>query len=154
MSIYYFDYQYDLPIDPKTVTFTTSSYILNNLGKIKQGDSNTTMDFSQYQQEAKKFAIYRDEDKIIYPTLGLASEAGEVCDKVKKAMRDRCGVDVLLANTDERDQILKELGDVLWYLSALADNLNVNLQDIAQSNLDKLADRQSRNKIKGSGDNR
>jgi NTP pyrophosphatase (non-canonical NTP hydrolase) len=148
MSIHYFDYPYDLPIDPRTVTFTTSSYILNNLGKIKQDDSNTTMDFNQYQKQAKQYAIYKDE--VIYPALGLASEAGEVCGKIKKILRDKNGV----YNTEEKEVVAAEIGDVLWYLSALASDLHLDLNSIAQSNLDKLADRQSRNKISGSGDNR
>jgi NTP pyrophosphatase (non-canonical NTP hydrolase) len=106
------------------------------------------MNFNQYQQEAKKYAIYKDV--VIYPALGLASEAGEVCGKIKKILRDKNGV----YNTEEKDVVAAEIGDVLWYLSALASDLHLDLNSIAQSNLDKLADRQSRNKISGSGDNR
>lgn len=119
------------------------------------------MNFNQYQKQAEKYAIYRDEDKVLYPALGLASEAGEVCDKIKKAMRDRAGLDaatsrsdILQINLKEREAVLAELGDVLWYVAALATDFNADLSDIARANLDKLEDRMNRNKIKGSGDNR
>ena len=119
------------------------------------------MDFNQYQKQAREYSIYKDEDKVLYPALGLASEAGEVCGKIKKAMRDRAGLDaatsgddILRINLNERDAVLAELGDVLWYISALASDLRLDLNTIAQTNLDKLADRKSRNKIQGSGDNR
>jgi NTP pyrophosphatase (non-canonical NTP hydrolase) len=106
------------------------------------------MNFNQYQQEAKKFAIYRD--RILYPTLGLASEAGEVCGKVKKVMRDSQG----FFSPEDKEKIRSELGDVLWYIANLASDLNIPLQDIASENITKLQDRMNRNQIKGSGDNR
>lgn len=88
--------------------------------------------------------------KIIYPTLGLTGEAGEVADKVKKMIRDQGGrLDPVTANA-----ILLELGDVLWYISALADDLGSDLLEVANMNLGKLASRQQRNQIHGSGDYR
>lgn len=82
--------------------------------------------------------------------LGLAGEAGEVADKVKKILRDKDG------QLDDRDavEITKEMGDVLWYLNALSIYLGSSLEDVAQYNLQKVLSRKARNKISGSGDNR
>ena len=102
------------------------------------------MTFDEYQEFARSTAIYPDECKITYPTLGLCGEAGEVAEKVKKHMRDgKTLVGVGL-----------ELGDVLWYISALADDLGVTLEEVAQANVDKLKSRMERGKIGGSGDHR
>jgi NTP pyrophosphatase (non-canonical NTP hydrolase) len=109
------------------------------------------LDFDQYQREAGLSAIYPDRfDNLYYPALGLAGEAGEVCEKIKKIMRDKNG------RVSEEDQqlLVKELGDVLWYVSALADELDVFLGDIASTNIEKLLSRKQRGKISGSGDNR
>jgi len=103
------------------------------------------MSMDQYQSAAAKTAIYKSEHSILYPALGLAGEAGEVANKVKKMLRD--------GNFD-RHAIAAEIGDVLWYTAALARDLNVDLHDIALGNLEKLYDRKSRGKIGGSGDNR
>lgn len=86
----------------------------------------------------------------IYPALGLAEEAGEVAGKYAKAVRDNAGV------IDERrkQEIVKELGDVLWFVSELCTSLGVSLSEVAQKNLDKLASRKERGGIHGSGDNR
>jgi NTP pyrophosphatase (non-canonical NTP hydrolase) len=86
----------------------------------------------------------------IYPALGLAEEAGEVAGKYAKAVRDNAGV------IDERhkQEIVKELGDVLWFVSELCSSLGVTLSEVAQKNLDKLSSRKERGVIHGSGDNR
>ena len=107
---------------------------------------------NQYQQFALTYrqSTTCGDSKIIYPTLGLSGEAGEVADKVKKVIRDNDS-----HFTDElKHQIALELGDVLWYVSALASDLGYDLEDIAELNLTKLADRQKRDAIHGSGDNR
>ena len=101
--------------------------------------------FNDYQNAAVKTAIYKSEHSVIYPALGLAAEAGEVANKVKKIIRD---------GTFDRDAIADELGDCLWYIAALCRDLNVDLSSIADANLRKLHDRQQRGKIKGSGDKR
>jgi len=102
------------------------------------------MTFDEYQEFARSTAIYPTDSKVIYPTLGLCGEAGEVAEKVKKHMRDgKTLVGVGL-----------ELGDVLWYISALADDLGVTLEEVAQANVDKLKSRMERGKISGSGDHR
>lgn len=109
------------------------------------------MNLNQYQTQAMFSAIFPDEYKILYPALKLAGEAGEVAEKVGKVLRDGDG------NFDDlhiRDTIALELGDVLWYVAALAHSLGYELDDIAQMNIQKLEDRKARNKIGGSGDYR
>jgi len=109
------------------------------------------MDFDNYQIEARKTAIYPNKDKnYIYPTLGLVGESGEVAEKIKKILRDNNGT----FDYESKLAIKKELGDVLWYLSNLCDELSFSLSDVAKENLDKLNLRLSRGKISGSGDDR
>ena len=102
------------------------------------------MNFDEYQKFARSTAIYPDECKVVYPALGLCGEAGEVAEKVKKNIRDGKSL----------DGVVLELGDVLWYISALADDLGVTLEEVAKTNIEKLQSRMERNKIKGDGDNR
>jgi len=111
------------------------------------------MDYSldQYQKDSRKTAIYPEiGDKIIYPTLGLAGETGEVVDKIKKIFRDKKGV----ISDEDKDSIKKELGDVLWYLSQSLTELGLNLSEVAKGNIDKLMARMENNTLQGSGDNR
>jgi len=107
-------------------------------------------DFNSYQSNAKATAIYDDKFKISYPALGLAGEAGEVANKVKKLMRD--GLENMPENW--REDIASEIGDVLWYCAALATDLNLSLGTIAGRNQAKLHKRMNENKIGGSGDDR
>lgn len=108
------------------------------------------MTINEYQEGALRTAIYPESRRIIYPTLGLTGEAGEVADKVKKVIRDNND-----EFTDERkQQIAFELGDVMWYAATLAHDLGYSLDEICQMNLDKLASRMQRNKLHGSGDER
>ena len=109
------------------------------------------MDFDNYQIEARRTAIYPDKDKnFVYPTLGLVGESGEVAEKIKKVLRDKNGT----FDYESKLALKKELGDVLWYLSNLCDELEFSLSDVAQANLEKLNLRLSRGKISGSGDDR
>lgn len=108
------------------------------------------MEFNEYQRQATATAIYGAGHSIIYPALGLANEAGEVLGKIKKVLRDNDGV----YTPDKIAGIAGEIGDTLWYLAALARDLNINLNDVAEENLAKLQDRQERGVIQGSGDNR
>lgn len=108
------------------------------------------MNLSAYQTQAKKTAIYGREDSVIYPTLGLCSEAGEVAGKIKKIMRDTKGK----ISEEDLDALKSELGDVLWYLAALSSDLGFSLDEVAKANLEKLEDRMKRDKIGGSGDER
>lgn len=109
------------------------------------------MNFEEFQKIVKKTAIYPDQgNNIAYATLGLAGEAGEVADKVKKLIRDSNGV----LTPDKRKEMIKELGDVLWYLTACASELGVDLEEVAARNAEKVEDRKARGVLSGEGDNR
>jgi len=109
------------------------------------------MDFQAYQERSRATARYPQAGtNPIYPTLGLCGEAGEVADKVKKVLRDREGH----FDAAVRDDLLLELGDVLWYVAQLATELDLSLEVIAEANLAKLSSRAARNVISGSGDRR
>jgi len=108
------------------------------------------MDLGHYQRLSRRTAEYPREAWLTYPALGLAGEAGEVAEHVKKAIRDDAG-----EITDERRAAMaKELGDVLWYTAQLATELGLELEDIARANLEKLRSRQRRGMLSGSGDER
>ncbi len=109
------------------------------------------MNFAEYQSKAKQTARYPVIGHgVIYPTLGLTNEAGEVSGKIKKIFRDKEGV----ISEADRTALLAELGDVLWYLAQVSTELGLSLDDIAEHNIAKLLDRQMRGKIQGDGDNR
>lgn len=108
------------------------------------------MNFNKYQKESNKLAIYNKMYKVNYPILGLIGESGEIANKFKKVYRDNNGV----ITQKFKDDMISELGDVLWYLSAIANDLDISLNKIAIKNILKLKDRQNRGAIKGSGDNR
>jgi NTP pyrophosphatase (non-canonical NTP hydrolase) len=109
------------------------------------------MECDDYQRAARRTARDRDApDEFMHLVLGLVGEAGEIAEKVKKLVRDK--------NSDleqlDREDMAAELGDVLWYTAVLADYLGLSLDDVARRNVDKLADRQRRAVLGGSGDNR
>ena len=106
-----------------------------------------------YQSSAMKTAVYPREHTGVYPALGLAGEAGELCNKVKKILRGDDNGDPACQMGLERD-IIAELGDVLWYVAALAHDLGYSLSDVAVMNLQKLEKRAASGTIKGSGDQR
>lgn len=111
------------------------------------------MNFREYQEATNSTAVYPEGYKIggiAYCALGLTGEAGEIANKVKKILRG----DHELATPQIREAIRKELGDVLWYLAQLTENLGFELDTIAQENIDKLQSRKERGVIQGSGDNR
>jgi NTP pyrophosphatase (non-canonical NTP hydrolase) len=108
------------------------------------------VDLSEYQRLSRRTAEYPREAWLVYPALGLAGEAGEVAEHVKKAIRDDGGE----VSEERRTAMAKELGDVLWYVSQLASELGLELDEIAQINLDKLLSRQRRGVLSGSGDER
>lgn len=109
---------------------------------------NSSEDFDKYQKATATTAVYPIAKALEYTALGLCSEAGEVAGKVKKMIRDKTDSDTF------QEQMLLELGDVLWYLARLADECGLRFSDVAEFNLDKLADRSKRNVIQGDGDNR
>lgn len=111
-----------------------------------------TMDLSEYQRLSRRTAQYPREASswLTYPALGLAGEAGEVAEHAKKAIRDDGGQ----VSDERRLAMAKELGDVLWYVAQLAGELGLDLDEIAQTNLDKLLSRQQRGVLSGDGDDR
>ena len=116
------------------------------------------MDFNEYQKRALVTDAYVGESSefrvtdlaFIAKILGLAGESGEVAEKFKKIIRNKKGE----ISDDDKKEIIKELGDVLWYTAVLAHYLGSDFETVAQVNLKKLADRNSRGVIKSKGDNR
>ncbi len=109
------------------------------------------LNFNSYQQAAAQTAVYPNlGNNFVYPTLGLVGEAGEVAEKIKKVLRDDNGQ----LSAEKKQELMKELGDVLWYVARLAAELGLELEQVAQYNLAKLTSRQERGKLGGSGDNR
>ncbi len=113
------------------------------------------MDFDEYQKRAAGCDFYERTSDVqaagfLEKILGLTGEAGEVADKFKKIIRDKDGM--LL--DDDRLAIIKELGDVLWYVGSIARYLDVPLSEVAERNVEKLEDRQRRNALHGEGDER
>lgn len=130
------------------------------------------MDLNTYQEQAKTTKIYPEFYTVLYPVLKLAGETGELAEKIGKKLRDNSKYPEdeenwgLLTDTiyydvktpleiDFKDPaIIAELGDILWYLAAIATDLGVSLNDVAEANLAKLASRKERGKLQGSGDTR
>lgn len=119
--------------------------------------------FQEYQKLAAATAVYpfvgvspnsvgetAHCENYIYPALGLCGEAGEVAEKIKKIIRDKDGA----VSIEDKMAIAKELGDVMWYLAALCKELDLDMGEVAQCNLDKLAARASKGTLGGSGDSR
>ncbi|MEK7109185.1 MAG: nucleoside triphosphate pyrophosphohydrolase family protein [Patescibacteria group bacterium] len=111
------------------------------------------MDFDEYQKLAGRTAMYAKQDKefiLMYLCMGIAGEGGEVIEKIKKVIRNDGGA----ISNEKRQDLKKEIGDVLWYLSQLSGELDVPFGDVAEANIKKLADRQVRGVIKSEGDTR
>jgi len=102
--------------------------------------------FNEYQEFVKTMKVYPEKHAIIYPALGIAGEGGEIAEKVKKWLRGDREL--------ERLSVLKEAGDVLWYLASMADDLGFTFQDMVDVNMEKLTSRKERGVQKGDGDNR
>jgi NTP pyrophosphatase (non-canonical NTP hydrolase) len=108
-------------------------------------------DFNDYQRESRKtWSLIHTDHAIVYPTLGLTNEAGEVAGKVKKIFRDKGGK----ISEQDREALKQELGDVLWYLTQICTELDITLQEVAETNIEKLFSRLERNQIRGDGDHR
>lgn len=108
-------------------------------------------DFDDYQKRCKKTAVYPAIGKnFTYPTIGLMGEAGEIANKVKKAIRDDKGK----ITVERRQEIKEEIGDTMWYIAQLSTELGIKLSDVVKSNLEKLSSRKKRGKLHGDGDNR
>ncbi|MBF0121703.1 MAG: nucleoside triphosphate pyrophosphohydrolase family protein [Desulfobacterales bacterium] len=109
------------------------------------------MNFNEYQTKAYETEIYKGKaDPIQYLLLGLHEEGGEIAGKVKKVLRDEKGV----FSEKFKEDIKKELGDVLWYLSALAKEFGFDLNSIAEANIVKINSRKERDRLHGEGDDR
>jgi NTP pyrophosphatase (non-canonical NTP hydrolase) len=109
------------------------------------------MRMSEYQERSRVTAVYPGAgENLLYPTLGLCGEAGEVAEKVKKMLRDDGGV----LSAERREALAKELGDVLWYVAQVATEAGLDLEEVAAGNLDKLLSRRDRDALRGSGDDR
>ena len=113
------------------------------------------MNFNDYQKKAITTDTFGGNGDVSDPAfitkvLGLVGEAGEVAEKFKKVLRDKGGV----LSEPDKAEVIKELGDVLWYMSSITHYLGVPLQDVAEGNLEKVLSRKSRGATHGSGDNR
>ena len=108
------------------------------------------MDFKQYSEIALSTKNYPQEMPVVYPALGLAGECGEAVDKIKKVIRDHGGV----FSETKSLEIIKELGDVLWYVNAIAVDLGYSLEDVARINAEKIRSRKLRGTLQGEGDER
>lgn len=108
------------------------------------------MEWNEYQEFVQSTKRYNENFRLIYPVLGLASEAGEVAGKLKKIFRDEGGT----IGDEQRLRLVDELCDVLWYVTCCADDLSLSLHDLAVHNVQKLTDRVQRDVIHGDGDNR
>ena len=108
-------------------------------------------DLGNYQKASRStWSLIKTDHPVVYPTLGLANEAGEVAGKIKKIFRDKGGV----IGEAERAALKDELGDVLWYLAQLCTELGLTLEEVAAANLEKLASRRQRGTLYGDGDTR
>ncbi len=95
-------------------------------------------------------AITDMDAALLSQVFGLVGESGEVAEKFKKLIRDKHGK----IGDEDKQEILKELGDILWYVNSVATLLDSSLEEVAQKNLDKVLSRKDRGVTSGSGDNR
>jgi len=122
----------------------------SSLSEADESSYDRVVDLAEYQRLSRRTAEYPREAWLAYPALGLSGEAGEVAEHAKKAIRDDDGE----ISDERRTAMAKELGDVLWYVAQLASELGLDLDEIAQTNLDKLLSRQRRGVLSGNGDDR
>jgi len=110
------------------------------------------MTLDEYQKEALVTAVFSDDEfkDLAHWVFGITGESGEIAEKIKKIVRDKNGK----VGPEDRDEIVKEIGDVMWYLAVLAEHLDIKFDEVGKRNIAKLRSRQLRNKIQGSGDNR
>jgi len=108
------------------------------------------MTVEEYSQRALSNVNFGKGENIIYPVLGLNGEAGEVAEKVKKVLRDKDGI----FDEESKHDIALELGDALFYVTAVAENIGYTLKEIMRMNIVKIESRRIRGVISGSGDNR
>lgn len=120
---------------------------LENFGYYENFTDSDEVDWADlYSAWVEKKILTSGSDRLVENTLGLVGEAGEVAEKIKKLIRD--------SSRFQNEEIMKELGDVVFYATALANIYGRGLQEVLELNIQKLDDRQKRGKLKGSGDNR
>ena len=120
---------------------------LENFGYYENFTDSDEVDWADlYSAWVEKKILTSGTDRLVENTLGLVGEAGEIAEKIKKTFRDNHCI--------RNEEIMKELGDVVFYATALANIYGRGLQEVLQLNIEKLDDRQKRNKLRGSGDNR
>lgn len=113
------------------------------------------MNFSEYQKASRKTAVYPNlGDNLPYLALGIVDEAGEVAGKVKKLIRDQNFTSIRELSSEQKQELVKEVGDVLWYAAQIATEMDTGLEEVAEQNIEKLYSRLERDTLKGSGDNR
>lgn len=116
------------------------------VGSSTEYEPDPELTFDEYNEFVLSMKVFPEKYAIVYPALGMIGEAGEVSEKVKKWLRGDKELD--------KADLAKEIGDVLWYCAALADDLGYTLQQVAFMNIEKLESRRDRGVVKGSGDNR
>jgi NTP pyrophosphatase (non-canonical NTP hydrolase) len=119
---------------------------LDKFGYFDNFDSDEVDWTDLYSKWVEKKIMTEGQARLVENTLGLVGEAGEVAEKIKKLIRD--------SSRFQNEEIMKELGDVVFYATALANIYGKGLQEVLELNITKLDDRQRRGKLKGSGDNR
>jgi NTP pyrophosphatase (non-canonical NTP hydrolase) len=110
------------------------------------------MTLDEYQKEALVTALYSKDDfqDLMHWVLGIVGESGEIAEKLKKIVRDKNGK----IDEHDREELVKEIGDTLWYLAVFADHLGISLDEVGKRNIAKLHSRQNRDQLRGKGDNR
>ena len=124
---------------------------IDQWAKDSEATPYSSITFNEYQEQTALTAKYPKDQALEYLCLGVASEAGEISGKLKKLIRDG---DSKMTRQEWVDSMSAEIGDVLWYLARLSDELGLDLSTIAENNIEKLLDRKARGVIGGSGDNR
>jgi len=119
---------------------------LDSIGYFEAFQTVDEVKVSDYSTWVEKKILTEGQDRLVENTLGLVGEAGEVAEKIKKLIRD--------SSRFTNEEIMKELGDVVFYATALANIYGKGLNEVLELNIAKLDDRQKRGKLKGSGDNR
>lgn len=166
--------EYELPLPTVDVTKYVDGELVESYRHPKDSKASSSpgtnqnatraYTFDNYQDDTATTAIYPgagigNTEAVTYTILGLIGEGGEIANRWKKFYRDYPDLDITIEEYDSRifsikSDILKELGDVLWYSARLAEEFDVKLSDVAAENIRKLQDRKQRDKLHGSGDDR
>lgn len=110
------------------------------------------MNFTEYQDDVQELAITKltGIHEVMYSTLGILGEAGEISEKIKKIVRDKHGI----ISEEDKQLLGKETGDVLFYIAKFLSDIGLDFETIAMENIQKCRDRETRGVVSGSGDNR